>query len=99
MGQILFLRQIGRAGKDRITGSSGSELDRRVRNPVDPVILSLRFSLHLDGDRPGEVRWTLRFRGTGRLDCRVGHVSSALERMRCAACATGFLLRASAGAD
>jgi hypothetical protein len=56
-----------------------------------------RFELHADGTLPEEVKLELRFCGTGRLDCRVGDASAALEGMCHAALAPDFILKASGG--
>ena len=56
-----------------------------------------KFKLHADGTLPEGVEWELRFFGTGRLDCRVGAASAALEGMRRAALSPDFILKASGG--
>ncbi len=56
-----------------------------------------KFQLHADGAVPEKVKWELRFRGTGRMDCRDGDVSAALEEMRRAALTPEFILKASGG--
>jgi hypothetical protein len=56
-----------------------------------------RFELHSDAVPPEDVKWVVRFYGTGRLDCRIGNASAALEGMRRAALAPDFTLKASGG--
>ncbi len=55
-----------------------------------------RFELHTDGSLPEKVEWELRFRGSGRLDRRVGDADAVLEAMRSAAASPDFVLKASA---
>ena len=55
-----------------------------------------RFRLHADGIFAEKVEWEVRFRGSGRLDRRVGDAAATLHRMRQAALAPDFILKISA---